>query len=709
MAFGFHPGKALPFMGPAFKDRPSAENIFSEWIRNFGDHDALEQIRVSIIEHSRDGSNPDYHVHISENFDAIIDQLKDESRLFAISRIHKMTPGSPSANLEQFKRLILKYGKYIFVPVVFTAGELTPLFEFGIIKTKVNLRYLDEVKGNNDPDSIVLKENETPDQEIKAQDAPPNPEQLTAMLADFERQAMNGSVPFKYDPMILDRLYTVKRDGRGIVIPESVDPILYALALLTAEKSFVKSCLSQNLIDIQRQYVEILRHHFEPFQKLMKQHGLDIHALAQWASQRKEFKKEFRSRTDDLFNGLAEFWKSASPVVIFHLQRMQTLKAVYGGSGFPLENSRLWANTLVYADTLVVPDPFLGTLFMSKNASAEESLYYQFKHCLNALEYGDLALSDVDPPLVVFLPILPILHDGMINIARELAEADLARQMSDIFEYPMRNYDDVREFFNAAGQVETLLSAIRNPKSFLLNTDVTRDPRMQAEESVAYFSKAFNIGGCSGVQALLMAFFGRWLQYRICCAQSAIAGGVPIIDAPTSWEYYVWGLQHESIDGKSAKDILIQHSLHDSFKSFPFVNNITPTSLIKARQTKSLATLRTTLQQGIDEISHIAPDTHKEIAVTVSENIRNALAESSEDIKNLVKLGASVVVETSAQGISAGLSIAAACQASIPLAVMATIMRAFGVKSVRDIKKDCQKLIDGVRQHQRNPVGLFFK
>ncbi len=45
MAFGFFPDKALPFLGPAFEDRQSAETIFSEWQRNIGDHDDREQIR----------------------------------------------------------------------------------------------------------------------------------------------------------------------------------------------------------------------------------------------------------------------------------------------------------------------------------------------------------------------------------------------------------------------------------------------------------------------------------------------------------------------------------------------------------------------------------------------------------------------------------------------------------------------------------------
>ncbi len=57
MAFGYSP-KGIPFCGPAFENQQAAEIIFSEWQRNIGEEDIHEKIRVSIIESSRDGSDP---------------------------------------------------------------------------------------------------------------------------------------------------------------------------------------------------------------------------------------------------------------------------------------------------------------------------------------------------------------------------------------------------------------------------------------------------------------------------------------------------------------------------------------------------------------------------------------------------------------------------------------------------------------------------
>jgi hypothetical protein len=152
-----------PMLGIAFSNEAPARNIFEKWRKRYGENDAFEELRVSIIEGTVSGESG-YSVHIGSDPDAVIKRLKDagydptEGLHFFVSRINRMNPAPDSKNLAVFKERFKQSKNYILLPAIISPDKMSmrPLFELGIHKTKIHFRTASEI-GVNDIDSVIFK------------------------------------------------------------------------------------------------------------------------------------------------------------------------------------------------------------------------------------------------------------------------------------------------------------------------------------------------------------------------------------------------------------------------------------------------------------------------------------------------------------------------------------------------------------------------
>ena len=161
-AFVFQKGRP-PALGLAYRDETAARKIFEGWHERYGDHDADEELRISIIEGDIEGEEPGYTVHISSDPEVVTKRYEkagfpvDGSIFMTWSRINRMNPSPDSKNLEVFKQLYRQYKTYFLLPAVISkdAKSMKPLFDLGIYKGKLHFRNVSEI-GRNDLDSIVF-------------------------------------------------------------------------------------------------------------------------------------------------------------------------------------------------------------------------------------------------------------------------------------------------------------------------------------------------------------------------------------------------------------------------------------------------------------------------------------------------------------------------------------------------------------------------
>jgi hypothetical protein len=157
----YPPNLMLPFINKEF-----AVKIFEDWINIFGKEDKYEELRIAIIEGDIPKEEKGYSIHVSSNWDRIIERCDkeglnlDETLIMTISRIHRANPTDGFKMFNLFKTHYQKHKNYSFMPCILNEDtyELKPLFDYAIKKKELIFRDVSDIQ-KDDQDSIVISKN----------------------------------------------------------------------------------------------------------------------------------------------------------------------------------------------------------------------------------------------------------------------------------------------------------------------------------------------------------------------------------------------------------------------------------------------------------------------------------------------------------------------------------------------------------------------
>lgn len=154
-----------PHLGLAFLNETAARKIFQQWHQRYGDRDAFEELRISIIEGEVRGEQPGYSVHVGVDLENTIKRYReagltvnaDRDGFLTLTRIHRMNPSPGSKNLEMFKQAYRHFKAYTLIPGILKPdqSDVIPFHDLGIYKSTIHFRRVEEI-GPNDEDSVVL-------------------------------------------------------------------------------------------------------------------------------------------------------------------------------------------------------------------------------------------------------------------------------------------------------------------------------------------------------------------------------------------------------------------------------------------------------------------------------------------------------------------------------------------------------------------------
>src|ERR1700678_2721119 len=154
-----------PDLGLAFLNDTAARRIFEQWHQRYGDRDAFEELRISVIEGEVRGEQPGYSVHVGIDLENTIKRYRaagltvhaDRDGFLTLTRIHRMNPAPGSKNLEMFKQAYRDFKVYTLIPGILKPdqSDVIPIHELGIYKSTIHFRRVEEI-GPNDEDSVVL-------------------------------------------------------------------------------------------------------------------------------------------------------------------------------------------------------------------------------------------------------------------------------------------------------------------------------------------------------------------------------------------------------------------------------------------------------------------------------------------------------------------------------------------------------------------------
>jgi len=720
--WGYCPDADCPAsMGLLFADPEAGAEIFQRWRKQLGDSDVHELIRVSVIEGDIPGEDPGYTVYIGTDAEAAVSlaemrgQKITGGEIMTTARFNRMNPGPGSQNLPMFKSLLSKHRHYLLLPVTKDEDGLCPLFDLAIEKKGISFLRAEALE-DNDPEVVVLKKADHAVTQVPRDGSADafGPENLTGAIAVLEEELAAGRVKRPVDPMIVDSLASVEHDGAGQVVPESVNPMLGALALSVANDALERDALKIPLQHMQARYVAILEGCFGDFFSLMNERDLTPHQFARYMAKTPSIVSAIERDAPALQKELRDFWAGAGLVTMAHLRQMSTLKAVYGGNAFPHPASDLVSNVGLYADTLVLPDPLLTGTALQNLAQAPEMVYILAKNALTAMGYRELALADLATPLVVFAPSYFYLSRNLPHIVADLSESDLRMHMERVFAREFADIKEILEFLRAMPDAETLAGKVADIDRFTFDVEESPLPLDQINTlSRDILSRLDADAGLGDFRNdIFTSFYGRFMQANSALAHCDLYGGVPLIDAPTSWQYLVWKYEYAAAQTGTQddhRDAVVQHVLHTELRDIPVLRNVPPNAVIELRRREILSDLRDLFRAGLGEITTADEASMERVARQVAENMGKALDEHRAAIESLTREGHAFLGSASLTTAGVALGIVAAAVGGVRLGIAAAIAGCSGLGAIKDVVARGRELYRKHRQLRQSPVGMLWR
>ena len=476
-----------------------------------------------------------------------------------------------------------------------------------------------------------------------------------------------------------------------------------------------------SLQDIQAAYFDGLEQLFGgPFSE-MKEHNADCAEIAADLASRANIIKAFQADSEEFFGNLIDFWDRYRDTVDRKIMELTSLKAVFGGDLSPSYTHNIAASTGLYMDTIVIPDPVLRIADFRSYLKPKDLLYLTAKHALNALTYRELALADVQPPIVVIISD-PLAADPVrVDHLKRLADGDLRAHLGKVFGRSFDSEDELSVFLAQFSSLEEVAVAVRDSSRVLFDLDwpdnVVEQTKRHLSSTGSRFredKRALFEGRQPGV-LIADLLRGRLMQTNDIVGSSQRLEGTPIVDAPTSWQYLLWKYEYDiarsGTEPTSSTNLLVARALQGASEDDRLrVLRTTPEVLISLRRNGVLEELREMLRTGIRGITLASPSDLEYVTDAIAANIESAMLDHQRKLDALVSSGIRWYgLEVAPLVVSASISILGAATGNIPLSTIGAVTNALGLATVKDAVKHAKSMASEYKSLRRSAAGILFR
>lgn len=516
-----------------------------------------------------------------------------------------------------------------------------------------------------------------------------------------------------------ESLKRARFDENGEPDLSTIDGRIRSMALAAEHFDYVEKTKNAiSLFDIQRLYFERIDGNFNFFYKQMLKYKTNPHQLASSIAYGKSDINHLNDVIEPILKDLQEFWEAVAESGYLHLDdHRDSIKGVFGGDLFPAHDENIASKCGIYTDTIILPCPFMRCREFFTRWSKEQRVYFLIKHALNILQYKELALADVSKPIVVILPDKEMMDEFAFEQIKELGEKDSLHHASKIFG---RNFESTQELFDFAEKLDTIekvFKEIKDENRILFDVDFKEPLKVQIQNQMS--SQANQLLGTSNPGLIVAAMaLGRMSVCNEILIKSAKVNGIPLIDAPTSWEYFKWKLEYDTERTFPNEDFSKLHIVKGleglSNTNLKWIGKIPPKGLIELRKTGAIDEIRQILSKGIDEIVLSNELDFLTTSNKVLENLDLAFKQHEKSINNLISKKWKVAGKDFGSWIVIGsVEIASACIGT-PLYGLSTIAlnQILDAPKIKDLPKtfDKMKEIENEKANiKRSPLGLIFK
>lgn len=508
-------------------------------------------------------------------------------------------------------------------------------------------------------------------------------------------------------------LSKIQYGSNGKIDLSTVDGRVRAMSLMSAhvhQRNQAKDSIS--LSDISSTYFEIIEKNLGFINREANDRDLDALQFARLAPQSAEFVKDITPQIPGFIEAMQDFWESVADSAHYHLQDLNTSKAIYGGDLFPSYQRNICSTASLYTDTIVLSDPFWNSRHIFKNAAPKTQIHYLVKHTINVLQYQKLANANTDVPIVAFAPFRSSVDEQEEEFLKSIATSDGLKHAGRIFGREFSEADELFEFVEPLEHPEQIVASIADPSRLLFDTEWTES----LEDQICRSLKLDWVDAIGAVphagQMVAAQCFGRMGQATDLLLKSRYLSGVPLIDAPTSWEHFNWKLEYNSAIEPESKTHLhmVKGLQRASTTDEEWLGNIPPEAIIEMRKVGAFEEIRSVLSEGVSELSQTNPTNFFRSSDKIVGNIRDAFESHMKELKGLR------AKKIKFAGYEIGSMIAAG---SIDIASIATGTPTFGAASfavnqlvdapkLREIPSRFRELKNAHIELKKSPMGLFF-
>ncbi len=460
-----------------------------------------------------------------------------------------------------------------------------------------------------------------------------------------------------------------------------------------------------------------------PF-KQMKQHDVTPADLADDLSSDGDALRAFEAESENFFGAMIEFWDRYRSVVDRHVTELKGLKAVYGGDLFPsYYTGSIASSTALYMDTVVIPDPVLRIADFRPYLEPKNALRFTAKHALNALTYRELALAEVEPPIVVIVSD-PLSFDApRVKRLESLADQDLLLHMGRVFGRSFTSRSELLEFLKQFSDLHQIAAATKDSQRILFDLDWPNDVVEQFQrldrQTNSQFSRSFRsrMTNLAPGEALAHHLHSRLMQANDIVLSSQRLGGTPIVDAPTSWQYLLWKYEYDLARAPAANspqavhDLLIAKALHSEREDGTLrLLRASPNVLIELRRNGALAELRDVMRKGFEDITLASASDIETVTNAVVANINAAMLEHQARLEKLARSGVKWYgLEVAPMIVSASISIVGAATGNVEMATAGAVANTLGLATLKDVVKSGKQILSDYKYLRRSATGILFR
>lgn len=191
--------------------------------------------------------------------------------------------------------------------------------------------------------------------------------------------------------------------------------------------------------------------------------------------------------------------------------------------------------------------------------------------------------------------------------------------------------------------------------------------------------------------------------------------GTPIIDAPTSWQYFVWKLEYDADQSGESVGVRDLHTVRGlqtlAANEMRWLGRVPPEALLELRRTGALGEVRSILGKGVEELAVVNPSNFHRTSDLVFDNIHAAFAEHQKKVDALSAKKWKFAGSDIGSWIVVGSLAATAAATGTPAWGLAALAADQLLKApkMREIPSSIKALAKENQELKRSPVGLLFK